>query len=126
MDPKKQNLRFYSSNIACQQYWSSENVCLELKVLMSSFSTSEAVARKFFVKKVFLKILQNPLKNIRDTAFNLIKFHANGQQLYWKETPAYGISLEFIRWFKNTYFAERRRAAVCSGIHFRIQNSSTG
>ena len=49
---------------------------------MSSFSTSEAVARKFFVKKVFLKILQNPLKNIRDTAFNLIKFHAKGQQLY--------------------------------------------
>ena len=92
MDPKKQNLRFYSSNIACQQYWSSENVCLELKVLMSSFSTSEAVGRKFFVEKVFLKILQNPLKNIRDTVFNLIKFHAKGQQLYWKETPAYGIS----------------------------------
>ena len=49
---------------------------------MSSFSTSEAVTRKFFVKKVFLKILQNPLKNIRDTVFNLIKFHAKGQQLY--------------------------------------------
>ena len=64
---------------------------------MSSFSTSEAVARKFFVKKVFLKILQNPLKNIRDTAFNLIKFHATVHQIYLKETPAYGISLEFIR-----------------------------
>ena len=33
--PKKQTLRFYSSNVACQQYWSSEKNCLELKVFMS-------------------------------------------------------------------------------------------
>ena len=25
MNSKKQNLLFYSSNVACQQYWSSEN-----------------------------------------------------------------------------------------------------
>ena len=37
-------------------------------------------------------MLQNWLKNIRDAVFNLIKFQAEGLQLYWKETPAYAIS----------------------------------
>ena len=32
LDHKKQNLRFYSSNIACRQYWSSEQIRLESKV----------------------------------------------------------------------------------------------
>ena len=30
MDLKEQNLRFCSSNVAWQQYWSSEKNCLEL------------------------------------------------------------------------------------------------
>ena len=75
MDHKTQNPRFYSSNIACQQYWSGEKNCI-------------AVVWRCPVKKVSLKRLQNSLKNIRDAVFNLIKFHANGLQLYWKETPA--------------------------------------
>ena len=52
----------------------------------------EAVSRKFPVKKVFLKILQNSLKNIRDAVFHVIKFQAKGLQLYWKKTPVYVIS----------------------------------
>ena len=78
MNPKKQNLLFYSSNVARQQYRSSEKICLELKVLISKF-LDEAVAQRCPVKKVFLKILQNPLKNIHDAVFNLIKFNAKCQ-----------------------------------------------
>ena len=32
MDHKKQNLRVYSLNIGCQQYWLSEQIFVELKV----------------------------------------------------------------------------------------------
>ena len=65
---KKQNLRFYS----CQQYWSSENICLELKVWMSSFLDIRSSG-----PKVFLKILKNSLKNIHDAFFNLLKLYYN-------------------------------------------------
>ena len=33
--------------------------------------------------------MQNSLKNTCDTVFNLLKFQAEGLQLYWKETPIY-------------------------------------
>ena len=85
MDPKKQNLLLYSSNVARQQYWSSEKIC-ELKVSLSKFldssfkvKVSEAVAQRCPVKKVLWKILQNSLKNIHDAVVNLIKLHAKSQ-----------------------------------------------
>ena len=60
MDPKNQNLRFYSSNVACQQYWSSEKICLELKVLMSNIldirSSRPEVSCEKGVLKNFTKI----------------------------------------------------------------------
>ena len=40
---------------------------------------TEAVAQRCPGKKVFLKILPNLLKNIRDAVFNSIKFHVEGQ-----------------------------------------------
>ena len=35
------------------------------------------------------KIMKNSLKNICDAVFNLLKFPAEGLQLYWKETLVY-------------------------------------
>ena len=61
---------FYSWNIACQQYWLSEQICLELKIWMWSFLNKFS---KYFLK---IKILQNSPKNIHDAIFNLIKFQA--------------------------------------------------
>ena len=49
---------------------------------------------------------------IRDAVFSLIKFHSKGLQLYCKETPAYVLSQEFCRFFKNNYFVERRQTAT--------------
>ena len=69
MHHKKQNLCFYSSNIA----------------------RSEVSCKKGILKR---KILQNLLKHIRDAIFNLIKFQTKGLQLYWKETPAYALFVE--------------------------------
>ena len=79
MDPGKQNLRFYSSNVACHQYWSSEKICLELKVLMSKFLEIRSNRPKVSCKKGVLKNSQNSLKNIRDAVLNLMKFHAKVQ-----------------------------------------------
>ena len=68
---KKQNLRFYSWNIAYQQYWSSERMCLEVKVWMSSFLNNRSSHPGVSCIKGVLKvnILQNPLKNKLDAAF---------------------------------------------------------
>ena len=41
-----------------------------------------------------IKILQNSLKNIRDTGFNLFTFQTNCLQLYWKGTPTYALFVE--------------------------------
>ena len=72
----KTKCTFYSSNIVCQQFWSSEKNCLELKLWMSSFLYIRSSRPKVSCKKVLLKILQNSWNNIRDAAINLIKFQA--------------------------------------------------
>ena len=46
---------FLLSNVACQQYWSSEKNCLELKVLMSEFLDIRSSRPKVFCEKGFLK-----------------------------------------------------------------------
>ena len=38
IDDKNQNLCFYLSNVESQQYWSGEQICLELKSLNVKFS----------------------------------------------------------------------------------------
>ena len=62
MDPKKQNLHFHSSNVGCQQYWSSGKICLELKVLMSKFldiiNSRPKVSCKKGVLKNFAKLIK--------------------------------------------------------------------
>ena len=82
MDHKEQNLRFYSSNIACQQYGLSEKICLELKVRMSSFLDIRSSHPKVSCKKGALKNFAELIKIIRDAVINLIKFHAKGLQLF--------------------------------------------
>ena len=110
---KKKNLHFYSSNIACQQYWSSEQISLEIKVWVSSFPSIRSSSPELFPKKGVLKIiLQNSVEIIRDAVFSLIKFHSKGLQLYWKEIPAYVLSQEFCRFFKSNYFVERQQTAT--------------
>ena len=72
------NLHFYSQNIACRKYWSSEQICLELNVWMSGFLNIRSSRLEESCKNVFLKFLQNSLKNIkniRDAVLNL-KFQA--------------------------------------------------
>ena len=77
MHLKKQNLLFYSSYEACQQDWSSEKMCLELKLLMSKFldirSSHPKVSSEKGVLKNFAKLLE------KYSWCNLIKFHAKGQ-----------------------------------------------
>ena len=53
---KKQNLRFYLSNIACQQYCPSEQICLELKDWMSSFLNIRSSRPEVSCKEGVLKI----------------------------------------------------------------------
>ena len=50
-------------------------------------------------KKVFVKILQNSLKNICVGFLFLIQ--AGGLQLYWRETPVMVLFCEFYKIFKN-------------------------
>ena len=54
VDYKEQNLRFYSWNIACQQYWLREQICLELKVWISSFLNIRSSCTKYSSPEVFL------------------------------------------------------------------------
>ena len=114
MDHKAQDLSlkcFYLSNIACQQYWSSEQICLELKVWMSHFLNIGSSRPKVSHKKVFLKTLQNLLKNICIAAFTLLKFHGKGQ---WIEKRLQHISLAFLKISqkcKSICFVERRWTA---------------
>ena len=59
---------------------------LRIKSLNVKFSkVSEAVARRFPVKRVFLKTVPNLLENIRVAVFTLLKFHAKGQQIYFEK-----------------------------------------
>ena len=55
MDNKKQNLCFYSLNIASQKYWSCEKICLELKVWMSNFLDIRSSYPKVSCKKDVIK-----------------------------------------------------------------------
>ena len=70
------NLRFYSSNITCRQYWSNEQICLELKAWMSSFLNVRSSLPEVSCKKMFLKMLQSSLKTFRAAVFTLIEFQA--------------------------------------------------
>ena len=71
---KKPNLRFYSSLIACQQYWLSWTNLFRIKSLNVKFSKYQKQSPEgVLLKKVFLKILQNSLKNIRYAVLNLTK-----------------------------------------------------
>lgn len=69
MDHKKQNLRFYSSNIPCWQHWSSQQICLELKVWRFFLNIVQS-RPDFSHTKDILKSFS--LKNIRATVFTLI------------------------------------------------------
>ena len=93
---KAKRKKICSSNIACQQYWSSEQIGLELKVWMSTFLNIRTSRPEVSCKKGVLKmiILQNSLKNNLYAVFNLIKFQAKVFQLYWEETPAYALFVE--------------------------------
>ena len=71
---KSWNLRFYSPNIVCRQYWSSEQICSGLKVWMSRFLNIRSSHLEVSCKKLLLIFLQNSLKNIkniRDAVFDL-------------------------------------------------------
>ena len=63
------------------KYWVKQ-ICLELKVWKPRFQNIRTKICKFFLKKN------------RDAVFNLVTFQAKGLQLYWKETPAYALSVE--------------------------------
>ena len=69
---KSWNLHFYSSNIACRQYWSSEQICLELNLWISGLLNIGSSHLEASCKKVFLlqNLLKN-IKNIRDAVFDL-------------------------------------------------------
>ena len=61
------------------------------------FPLPEAVVRRCFVKKVFLKILENSQENTC----------APGLQMYQKETLTQVFSCEFRENFKNIFFTKQ-------------------
>ena len=70
--------------------------------LLKSFS--EAVTRRSFVKKVFLKISQNTQKTPVSESFFLIRLQAQACNFIKKETQAQVFSCEFCEIFKNSLF----------------------
>ena len=97
MDHKKTESTFLLIKLAFRQYWSSEQICLELEVWMSSFLNITSSRWKCPVKETLLKILQYSLKNIHAVVCTLTKFQNKGQQLYCKETPEYWLSKNFAK-----------------------------
>ena len=120
VDHKKQNLRFYSSNSACRQYWSSEKIFWEFKVWMSGFLNIRSFHLNVSCKKQVLKNFEKYL--CCSFYFNIIS--ARSAALSRRDSGIV-FSLEFCKSFKNTYFVEHRRTAS-SEISSKNQNSSTG
>ena len=82
-------------------------------IFLVSFSSqqSEAVARTYSVKKVFLKISQNSEENTCTRVSFLIKLKASGLQLYKKRDSSTGFFLRILRIFYK---------------HLLVQNTSGG
>ena len=81
----------------------------------------EAVARRFSVKNVFLKILQNSQENTCARGSFLIKLQAKACKLIKKETLAQVFSCEFCEIFKNNFFY--RTLPVAASDSYRIMQS---
>ena len=79
-----------------------------------SKSFSEEVARRSFVKKVFLKISQNTQKTPVSESSSLIKLQAQACNFIKKETQAQVFSCEFCEIFKNSLFYRTPPVAASS------------
>ena len=84
----------------------------------------EAVYRSIFLKKLFLKISQNSVKNTCASLPVSLKLQGLGLQLYKKETLAQVFSWEFFEISKNTFMEhlwwlrlDIRKRRFCSLIH---------
>ena len=64
--------------------------------------STEAVAQRYSVKKVFLKLSQNLKENTRVRVAFLTKLQASGLQLYLKKTLAHVFNYEFCKISRNT------------------------
>ena len=76
------------------------------------------------MKKVFLRILQNPLENTCARVSFLIKLRADACNLIKKETLAQLFSCEFCKISKNTFYTEHLRATGSErALHIEELNS---
>ena len=71
--------------------------------LDDKYSSTEAVAHRCSVKKVFLEISENSQENIRARGSFLIKLQASACNFIKKETLAQVFSCEFSEISKNTF-----------------------
>ena len=82
---------------------------------LANLGSAEAVARRCFVKKVFLKISQNSQENTCARVSFLIKSQAEACNFIKKETMAQVFSYEFCEISKNT-FSHRKLPDDCFSI----------
>ena len=87
-------------------------IIYKFKILLSS----EAVARRCFVKKVFLEISQNSQENTCVRVSFLIKLQTEACNFIKKETLTQVISCKFWEISKNTFYRTPPVAAVSSRI----------
>ena len=82
----------------------------------SSLQNTEAVVRRYFAKKVTLKVLQNSQENTCTGVSFLIKLQALCKletcNFIKKEFPVHVFFCKFCEIFKSTYFVEILRTAA--------------
>ena len=135
MHHKKQNLHFYSSNIMCWQKRPRKQICLKLKVWMSSFlnircSFPEVRYKKGVLKSISKFIEKDPCCSLYFSVLNWVRFqHLNFRQRSTTLLKLQSGICAFVRIFKDTYFVERywmATSVISSKNHIAASNSSIG
>ena len=89
---------------------------IPIKISRDVLRISEAVAKRCFVKKLFLKTSQNSQENTFARVSFLIELQASTYNFIKKETLTQVFSCEFCKISKNT-FSYRTASVAASGIY---------
>ena len=87
---------------------------------ISNFWKPEAVARRCFLKREFLEVLQNSLENTRARVSFLIKLKADACNFIKKEALTQVFYCRFFKMSKNT-FSYRTPLVAASGKHSKLK-----
>ena len=94
--------------------------CLSRFFSISNFWKPEAVARRCFLKRGFLEVLQNSLENTCARVPFLIKLKADARNFIKKEALAQVFYCQFFKMSKNT-FSYRTPPVAASGKHSKLK-----